>query len=109
MNPTDVRNALIQLKSEIVKLQGNCKEDNLKSLMQKYNMLFMGKHFNVINSLELLHMLNSQQGTAISVEEFNAMLPGVCNELRLETESLIRVADAGLQNPPTYCYLIHLF
>lgn len=100
---------LTQLKSEALMLIDDSNEADWQTLTQKYDMLFLGKNFNIIYSNELAQMLRAKENVDISLEELNAMLPSACAVLDMKVEPLIKASDAGSQNPPTYCYEITLF
>ena len=72
-------------------------------------MIFMGPKMNVINSIELLHTLKEKFSIDISLENLNGLLPNLCTELGMKTESLISLQDAGEPDPPIATYLITLF
>lgn len=51
------------------------------AIMQKYDMLFVGKEFNIVYSLEVRHALQKNAGIEVSNAELNSLLPGICSEL----------------------------
>lgn len=97
-------NANLQKLSEILLELRNASmqiinEGDLKNVMHKYDMLFLGAKFNTIYSVELHHCLNDKFKLDISMNEVNSLIPTVCNMLNMNFEELIAVKDIGKPNP----------
>ena len=103
-----IKAALLELKKASLSVPENT-EVKLHTLIEKYDMIFMGPKMNVINSIELLHTLKEKFSIDISLENLNGLLPNLCTELGMKTESLISLQDAGEPDPPIATYLITLF
>lgn len=82
-------------------------ESELRSVMDKYDMLFLGEKFNTINTLELRHTLSAKFSIDITREELNALVPAACSSLNMKFEPMVQVSD--LTNPVPYCYQIILW
>ena len=89
-----IKAALLELKKASLSVPENT-EGKLHTLIEKYDMIFMGPKMNVINSIELLHTLKEKFSIDISLENLNGLLPNLCTELGMKTESLISLQDAG--------------
>ena len=103
-----IKAALLELKKASLSVPENT-EGKLHTLIEKYDMIFMGPKMNVINSIELLHTLKEKFSIDISLENLNGLLPNLYTELGMKTESLISLQDAGEPDPPIATYLITLF
>ena len=97
-----IKAALLELKKASLSVPENT-EGKLHTLIEKYDMIFMGPKMNVINSIEEKFSID------ISLENLNGLLPNLCTELGMKTESLISLQDAGEPDPPIATYLITLF
>lgn len=100
-NLTDV---LIELRNASI----NSSPNTIKSIINEYDMLFVGSKFNNIYSIELNHCLNKKFNYILSLAELNTMLPQVCKTLNMTLEKLIAVEDIGQPNP-TINYQITLW
>lgn len=98
---------LIQLKNESLKMNTFNTEEEIKSVMHKYDMLFVGKDFNTIYSLELRHSLEKYFGIELTNEELNELLPTACTSLNMKYSPMAKAND--LSNPAPYCYQIELW
>lgn len=99
---------LRELRSASMSLGPEPSEYSLKSLMQKYNMLFVGEKFNVIYSRELCHALKNYFCVEISNDDLNKLLPGACKSLNMQLEPLIEISKIGKSSTPD-CYQITLW
>lgn len=82
-------------------------ESDLRSTMDKYDMLFLGENFNIINSIELRHTLSEHFHMEVSNDELNSLIPVICPALNMTFEPMVAVKD--LSNPVTSSYLITLW
>ena len=104
-----IKDVLLELKSASLSLQGNVKDAAWHELMKKYDLLFLGQRLNVIQSVELLHTLQTVFKVDVDVQTLNAMIPGICKELGMKTEALVSLEYAAKPNPPISSYSITLF
>ncbi len=104
-----IKDVLLELKSASLSLQGSVNDAVWHALMEKYDLLFLGQHFNVIHSAELLHTLQTVFKVDVDVQTLNAMIPGICKELGMKTEALVSLEYAAKPNPPISSYSITLF
>lgn len=109
MTKKELFNILTQLKTESLSLSADPTKENLRTLMQENDMLFLGENFNTIYSVELCHMLKTKKNIDISLDELNALIPETCVMLGMKFHQLINVTDAGKLNPNILCYSIELF
>lgn len=98
---------LIELKNESLKMNTLHSDDEIMSIMRKYDMLFLGKDFNTIYSIELRHSLEKIFGINLTNEELNKLIPSACASLSMQYEPMAKVED--LSNPVPYCYRIELW
>lgn len=92
---TDV---LSQLRFE--SMQSN--ESNIKILMDKYAMVFMGDKFNIIISTMLLNTLRTKLNLQFTENEFNELIPIACNSLNMKFEPLIKCGTLPNSNISGY-------
>lgn len=85
----------MELRNSSMKIKNN----DVKSVMDKYNMLFLGSKFNTIYSIELHHYINTKLNFNISMDELNSLIPDVCKILNMNFEELIAIEDIGKPNP----------
>lgn len=100
---------LLEMRSASMQVSMNLTEENIKKLMTKYDMLFLGQNVNSINSIELAHSLQSKFGFEISIDDLNKALPAICTALNMKYEPLVNVADVPNPNPPLACYNVILW
>ena len=100
---------LLEMRSGSLQVSMNPTEENIKNLMNKYDMLFLGKDVNCIRSIELAHSLKSKFGFEISIDDLNKALPAICTALNMKYEPLVNVADVPNPNPPLACYNVILW
>lgn len=104
MTDNQLKNVLIELSQASRSI--TCEED-LRCIMRKYDMLFVGEKYKIIYSLELCHTLISYFEINTDREELNALIPSVCDSLNMKIEPMALVDD--LANPDPYCYQISLW
>ena len=76
------------------------------NIIKQYDMLFTGKEFNTVYSLEIRHSLQ-KHGIEISNEELNSILPLICPELGI---TLIPMVALNSTNKETVtCYQLTLW
>lgn len=109
MDILKLRDILVELRDASKQLSIKPSEADLKAMMKKYDMLFLGANFNHIYSLELAHSIRTIFGMAIDSNELNKLIPSVCEILGMKYESMVLVSDAAKPNPPTHCYQIKLW
>jgi hypothetical protein len=97
------------LSLESLSLGNNPSEADLKALMNKYDMLFIGENFNKIYSVELAHSLNKIMNIDVTIDFLNDMVPNACSILKMKYEALINAKDVGTPNPKISCYQIELW
>lgn len=98
-------NILMELRSESMQANPN----NIRSVMDKYNMLFLGSNFNTILSIELLESLKSIFDFQIDSNELNKLIPLACQILNMKFEPMIATSDLGNPDAETICYNIILW
>lgn len=91
----ELRNASLSIKTE----------DDLKTTMKKYNMIFFGEKLNKINSIELKNTLKTHFNIELTNNQLLEYLPAVCESLDMQIEGLQRVDEPG----KTTAYFITLF
>jgi len=104
-----VMSALIELRQASTSIQKNVSHDAWLSLIEQYDILFLGERFNTIFCRELVHTLNETFQISIDIEELLTIIPEVCTTLGMRTQPLVRLEDAGKSAPPIAEYLIDLF
>jgi len=104
-----IRDALIELRAASLSIQPDLSDGSLRALMNKYNMLFLGKHANVIYANELRHALNTHWGHNVDISEVLAAIPVVCSSLGMSYHAMVAVKNIRVENPPTEEYSIDLF
>lgn len=78
----------------------------LQSLMERYDMIFAGKFYNCINTIELRHTLEKTFHLNVSLEELNSLVPPTCSKLGMKIVPFINAANPKETIP--YCYQIFL-
>lgn len=85
-------------------------EDDFHAVLNKYDMLFLGKDFNLILTTELRNTLSQNYGIEISNSELNAMIPDVCSRIKMKCDPMYAVKDLGNSNHlEPLCYQITLW
>lgn len=104
-----VKNVLLELKLE----SQNCNKSDsaIKTLMKKYDMLFVGEEINTILSIELAHSLRTKFNIPIQHDELSKFIPTLCNQLGMTFTELYPVEDLskGIFDPDQVAYHIVLF
>lgn len=95
-----------QFLIEIRTASKNCGDDP-RPLLQKYDMLFVGRDFNTVYSMEIRHSLQKTYGIEISNEELNSLLPGTCAELGIKAVPM--VAANSSEKMLIACYQLTLW
>jgi len=109
MTEKELAEVLLQLQAESRLAGRNNPEVAIHSLMDKYDMLFLGAQFNTIYTDELLLMLKQKLNLLVSKEDLLKMVPTVCAALHMHTEAMVNVKDMHEENPPIAQYSIELF
>jgi hypothetical protein len=100
---------LLQMRHASHEVRSINTEEALRNLMHNYDMLFLGKNFNEINSLELCHCLKTKFDFDIDIDDLNDAIPEICKSLGMKFEPLINVKDVGKPNAPITAYSITLY
>lgn len=81
---------LIDVLNELKSACLSCKHSDsaVRSLMTKYNMLFLGESINVIYSNDFYFSLQTVFGYCVTMEEFMSLIPPVCSELGMKYEPM---------------------
>lgn len=98
---------LIVVLSELRTASMQSNSSNIKSIMNKYDMLFLGGKFNTIYSVELCHSLSVHFDIKINNEALNKLIPIACNTLNMKFEPLIKLSKLGSSDPS--CFSITLW
>lgn len=101
--------SIIRAMMELRTASINATESNLRATMEKYDMLFLGERFNIINTIELRHSLETKFGIQISMEALISLIPSICQYLDMKYEGMINLKDAGQPNPQVSTYNITLY
>ncbi len=107
MNVQQLSEILIELRNASMQINHLTTENEIKSVMHKYDMLFLGEKFNTIYSLELCHSLEKYFGIKLTNKELNELIPKSCGLLNMKYEPMAKVED--FSNPSPYCYRIQLW
>lgn len=101
-----IQKQLINVLLELANASKSIKDDSdYYKITHKYDMLFLGKNFNVIQSLELRHCLSNYFKIEISNNELNDVIPQICNLLKMSYEPLVDVKHPNKLS----CYKITLW
>lgn len=93
---------LKELRSASLQINTNPTENNVKALMHKYDMLFLGEKFNHIYSLELCHTLKNHFNLDVDNNTLNKLIPLACKSLNMQYNSLVYVANIGKSTADCY-------
>ncbi|APC82097.1 TPA: hypothetical protein ACXDAZ_003498 [Clostridium botulinum] len=85
------------------------KNNDVKSVMDKYDMLFLGGKFNCIYSIELLHSLKKVFQFEISKDELNNLIPVACKSLNMKFDPMIALNNLDSSNRSVDSYAITLW
>lgn len=81
-------------------------EEQLQSLISKYDIIFAGESFNCILTLDLLHVLKEKFHVKTDLDEINSLVPSVCAELGMKIEPMAGTLDPS--NPKIRTYHVYL-
>jgi len=81
--------------------------DDPRPTMNKYDMLFLGSNFNTIYTNEMHHTLENYFHITIENEDFQKLVPSICNTLDMKYIPMQKVEDMSNQVP--YCYQVELW
>ena len=95
MTIQNLADVLVELRNVSI----NSSPNTIKSLMNEYDMLFVGSKFNTIYSEELRHCLDKKFNYIVSIAELNSLLPKICKTLNIKLKKLISVEDIGQLDP----------
>lgn len=109
MDKKQLVDILLQLRAECLPLQINASDSDIRAIMEKYDMIFLGNKFNSIYSHELCCMMNEKKNIDVSVNELNAAIPGVCSTLGMKIKPLVKLNNAESSNPIVASYEIELY
>lgn len=105
---SSIAEALLELRqsSRMVHLSKNI-DAAYHELIHKYDIVFVGEKFNVINSIELRHTLANFFNIRIDNTALNQMIPDLCKSLGMTCEPLAELED--LSNPVPAAFMITLY
>ena len=103
MDANQLGDVLIELSSASKKITN---PNELQSLMEKYDMIFAGKSYNCINTIELRHTLEKTFHLNVSLKELNSLVPLICSKLGMEIIPFVNAINPAETIP--YCYQIFL-
>lgn len=103
MNQKQLTDILIELSSASKKITNH---EQLLAIIDRYDMIFAGKSFNCINTIDLRHTIDKIFHLSINLEELNSLIPTVCAELSMEIVPFVNAIDPTDKVP--YCYQIFL-
>jgi hypothetical protein len=98
----ELAKALLELKSSSLKIDAMKTEEEIRSMFRKYDMLFLGKNFNTIFSIELRHCLKEYFKVELSNEELNELIPKTCDSLNMDYEPMVEVENPSSPVPHAY-------
>lgn len=75
--------------------------------IKEYDIVFSGPKFNMIDTAELYHILEDRFQISISNDDFQNLVPAVCDKLFMSYEKLLKVND--LPNSNLYSYRVQLW
>ena len=82
-------NELTTVLKELANSSKNIKtETDLRTIISKYEMLFLGEEFNTINTIELKYTLSNHFNIEISLDELNKLVPKACEILNMKYEAM---------------------
>ncbi len=103
MDAKQLGDILLELSSASKRISSS---NELQSLMGKYDMIFAGKSYNCINTIELRHTLEKTFHLNVSLEELNSLVPTACSKLGMEIIPFVNAVNPDETIP--YCYQIFL-
>lgn len=105
-------NSLQKLSAILIELRNasmEIKNNNVKSVMDKYDMLFLGGKFNCINSVELLHSMKKVFDFEISNDQLIELIPIACKSLNMKYQPMTSLENITTNNRQIECYMIDLW
>lgn len=108
MNLQKLIDILLELRTASLQLGKDPSESDIKSLMHRYDMLFLGKNINLIYSIELCHSLKTYFHIDTDIDELNSLIPVACKNLNMKYETLVAIDELD-KNPKIKCYEIILW
>lgn len=108
MKNKELIDVLLELRSASMQLGTHPTECEVKALMRKYNLLFLGEKINHIYSNELCHALKNYFHLETDNDELISLLPDACKFLNMEYIPLVEVSKLGKTSKPD-CYEIILW
>lgn len=85
MRQADLIDILVELSNASRSIMN---DSDLKSIIGKYNMVFMGPNASQISSSELHNCIKEHFGIDISFQDFDSMLPTACKASGMHCEDL---------------------
>lgn len=101
----DIKNDLIAVFAEL--RSASMKSENPKSLGIKYDLAFMGENHNLISTRELHTILSESFNINIDINEFQELVPSICEALSMKYEASRKLND--ISNPVPCDYFVQLW
>ncbi|PEX03440.1 hypothetical protein COD78_31735 [Bacillus cereus] len=79
---------LTKLSDTLKELRAVASNADWNTMIEKYNMLFLGEKFNRVNTLDLHRYLQNTLELKISEEELLTLIPIACTSLNIKIESI---------------------
>ncbi len=103
MNEKQLVDILMELSNATKKISD---VRQVQDLIDKYDMIFAGKSYNCINTIELRHTIDKFFHIKITLEELNSLVPSACSMLGMEIVPIVKATSPI--DPIPYCYEIFL-
>lgn len=87
--------ALLELRSASMVTNANPTDSRIKSLINKYDIIFISKKINQIDSFDLYRALNGYFDINIEHQELMGLIPLVCDRLNMKYDPLIDIYNMG--------------
>lgn len=81
--------------------------DDPRPTIKKYDMLFLGSKFNTVYTNEMYHVLENYFHISMENEDFQNVVPTICNALDMKYSPMQKVEDSSNSTP--YCYQVELW
>ncbi|MCU5668672.1 hypothetical protein OCB72_28950 [Bacillus cereus] len=82
-------NDTLTVLSDVLKeLRAVVSKADWKTMIENYNMIFLGEKFNKVNTLDLHRYLQNTIKLKISEEELLTLIPIACTSLNMKIESM---------------------
>ena len=91
---------LLELRTASMQIHLKQSENEIKTVMNKYDMLFLGEKFNNIYSVELCHSMKNYFKVEIENNKLNELIPTICKSLNMKYEPLVAVSKLGKSTEP---------